>query len=103
MPPGLVPGTKWTVLERGDNSHDGRVQMLCRCECGVVKLITPTNLRRGITRQCHTCGVRNRAPRPAQPPSGNVSFDAHAQGYVIARVWPAHQWYEYAIHRPRGG
>ena len=46
---------KWLVLERGPNSKTRRARWLCRCSCGVVKLVQSSHLRRGLSTQCRGC------------------------------------------------
>lgn len=41
-----------TVLERAENSKQGRVSWRCRCMCGNVVTVLSTNLRTGHTRSC---------------------------------------------------
>ena len=40
------------VLERAENSKDGRARWLCRCDCGKEKIISGTHLRRGKIVSC---------------------------------------------------
>lgn len=42
----------WTVLQRVENSKDGRAQWLCRCKCGNQKIISGTVLRNGHSKSC---------------------------------------------------
>jgi hypothetical protein len=50
----------WLVLERRPVPH-GNTQYLCRCDCGVEKLVLHGNLRGGISTGCRTCkGIRTR-------------------------------------------
>ena len=43
---------KWTVLERAENTKDGKTRWLCCCKCGVVKKVRGENLRRGSSLSC---------------------------------------------------
>lgn len=43
---------KLLVLERAENSWDGRVKWKCQCDCGTIKEITGEVLRRGDAMSC---------------------------------------------------
>lgn len=43
---------RFTVLERLPNTAQGRVQWLCRCQCGNSRSVLGTNLRRGQHKSC---------------------------------------------------
>lgn len=43
---------EWTVLEEYLDSYFLKDYVLCRCSCGVVKLVLKSNLSRGITNGC---------------------------------------------------
>lgn len=43
---------KLLVLERADNTWDGRVRWKCKCDCGTIKEITGEALRRGDSMSC---------------------------------------------------
>lgn len=42
----------WTVLERAENSPSGRVQWLCKCECGTIRSVSRNELRSGESQSC---------------------------------------------------
>ena len=42
----------WTVLERAENSKDGRAQWLCQCKCGNQKIVSSKVLRNGHSKSC---------------------------------------------------
>lgn len=44
-----------TVIERAENSHDGRTQWLCRCDCGAFSVVNAYNLQSGHTQSCGHC------------------------------------------------
>ena len=45
--------TRWTVLEKSaSNTATGQPRWLCRCECGVEKIVTGANLRGGKSSSC---------------------------------------------------
>lgn len=46
-----------TVIERAENSKGGKVRWLCRCECGVEKIIRGSNL---TNNRSLSCGCLNR-------------------------------------------
>jgi hypothetical protein len=55
--PDEMPGKKfgkWTVLERVKH-RPTHWYYLCRCECGLEKIIAGGELRRGRTTQCRSC------------------------------------------------
>lgn len=41
-----------TVLERAENTPDGRVQWLCKCDCGTLHVVSASNLRGGQVKSC---------------------------------------------------
>lgn len=41
-----------TVIERAENSSSGRVQWLCRCECGSTTVVLGSNLKSGKQKSC---------------------------------------------------
>ena len=43
---------RWTVLERAQNTVDGRAQWLCRCSCGTEKIVLGKSLRLGKSQSC---------------------------------------------------
>lgn len=44
---------KWTVLERAENSASrNRVMWLCRCDCGVERVVVRHSLTAGISKSC---------------------------------------------------
>ncbi|MCK5133886.1 MAG: hypothetical protein KAR40_17260 [Candidatus Sabulitectum sp.] len=47
--PGAVFG-KWTVL--GENPHTRHGMVLCRCTCGVEKMVFVSNLLKGLSKSC---------------------------------------------------
>jgi hypothetical protein len=48
------------VLNRAENSHDGRVQFDCQCACGNLTTVLAGHLRRRVTRSC-SCLARELA------------------------------------------
>lgn len=50
----------WLVLARTENDHVGRKQYLCRCSCGVERIVPASNLLRGLST---SCGHPGRAKR----------------------------------------
>lgn len=43
---------RWLVLRRGPNSNHGSTQWLCRCDCGVERLVVSCNLTNETSRSC---------------------------------------------------
>ena len=43
---------RWLVLERAASDKYGNAYWKCRCDCGNTKIVSGTNLRRGITKSC---------------------------------------------------
>ncbi len=46
---------KWFVLQRGSSSRTGRSRWICQCNCGIIKLVQSTHLKRGSSTQCMAC------------------------------------------------
>ena len=44
--------TYLTVIERAENTKDGRAQWLCRCKCGNTTVVLGKHLRSGNTKSC---------------------------------------------------
>lgn len=42
---------RFTVVAK-DNSASGKTKWICKCDCGVVKSVISSNLRRGVTKSC---------------------------------------------------
>lgn len=47
-----------TVLERVENSKDGRAQWKCQCSCGNIRIVIGKNLRNGKIQKCEICSRR---------------------------------------------
>lgn len=43
---------RWTVLERAPNTGLGHLRWVCRCDCGVEKLVKGNHLRSGASKSC---------------------------------------------------
>ena len=43
---------RWTVVKRAENSVRGHSQWLCKCDCGVEKVVLGLNIKRGKTSSC---------------------------------------------------
>src|SRR5699024_9102742 len=41
-----------TVIERAENTKDGRAQWLCKCKCGNQTIVLGKHLRSGNTKSC---------------------------------------------------
>ena len=46
---------RWTVLEFHSVAKGGAKRWLCRCECGTVKPVQASSLKRGESRSCKKC------------------------------------------------
>ena len=58
LPP-ILPGDmfgQWTVELTDQNPPPGYRYIFCRCSCGVTKFVRKTNLIRGLTKSCQSCG-----------------------------------------------
>lgn len=47
-----IEDSRLTVLEKAENSYDGRVQWKCKCECGNIKIFKAKDIRSGKTKSC---------------------------------------------------
>ena len=61
---------RWTVLERAENAKLGQAQWLCRCDCGIERIIEGKYLRNGGSK---SCGCLQR--EVASLPRGQASFN----------------------------
>lgn len=43
---------RWTVLRRVESNRHGQAMFLCRCECGIEKIVAEFALRRGASLSC---------------------------------------------------
>lgn len=55
--------TRWTVLERSENTNSGAPRFLCQCDCGTFSVLAGNALRRGNTKSCG-CFARDHAHDP---------------------------------------
>lgn len=46
---------KWVVLDYSGKSKNGSIKYLCRCECGLEKAVTGSDLTIGKTSSCKAC------------------------------------------------
>jgi pentatricopeptide repeat protein len=46
----------WTVLARHPERYPGHTRWLCRCSCGIERVVFGGALRRGASRSCGGCG-----------------------------------------------
>ena len=42
----------WTVIERAENSKDGKTRWLCRCDCGTIRSVDNGHLKSGASTNC---------------------------------------------------
>lgn len=47
---------KWLVLSEATKSNKGKTRYLCRCDCGVEKIVIGSNMVSGMSDRCKTCG-----------------------------------------------
>ena len=53
---------RWTVLSPAERDKQGRARWRCRCSCGNERIVSASNLRRGMSTSCgHDRGVDRRA------------------------------------------
>lgn len=66
---------KWTVLEVSDRSHRGNKYWTSRCDCGTIKDVLGTTMRRGSSTSCgcnhHIKGKKHNLFRGYEGLSGN--------------------------------
>lgn len=43
---------QWSVMSRAENVNNGSAAWLCRCDCGVERVISATSLRSGMSKSC---------------------------------------------------
>src|ERR1700709_2692300 len=67
---------RWSVLDRAENVKYGYALWRCKCECGVIKVIAGSSLRR---LRSQSCGCLNYETR--RLPSGEASFNALYKNY----------------------
>jgi hypothetical protein len=53
----------WTVLYRVENSKHGKTQWMCRCDCGIAKVVTSNSLVSGNSTSCGCNTTRDLAGR----------------------------------------
>lgn len=66
------------VIERADNSADGRARLLCRCDCGQSKTVLGEHLKKGRTKSCGC----------AKSESSSKRFKKHGgRNSKLYRIW----------------
>lgn len=66
------------VIERADNSADGRARWLCRCDCGQSKTVLGEHLKKGRTKSCGC----------AKSESSSKRFKKHGgRNSKLYRIW----------------
>lgn len=63
---------KLLVLKRSENSTDGKVKWLCRCDCGNEVEVRGTDLRNGKTQSCGCLAKENASNRQFKEETGNT-------------------------------
>ena len=72
-----------TVIERAENSKEGRARWRCRCKCGNETIVLGKNLRNGNTKSCG-CYQRERAARSNMDRVGSLVGKKFGRLYVEA-------------------
>ena len=49
---------RWTVIEK-DTSRKGTAYWICKCECGTIKSVCGTSLRKGLSTSCGCYKIEN--------------------------------------------
>lgn len=88
------PGTTfglWTVVARGEPARSGRPRVLCRCECGLERLVQIGNLVSGGSRSCgrKPCidrGLGRRLP-PGDQARNFIFLNYQSTARAKAREW----------------
>ena len=52
-----------TVIDRADNTKDGKTQWKCRCECGNNVIVLGSNLIKGYTKSCGCLSKQKKSER----------------------------------------
>lgn len=69
---------RMVVIERADNSADGRARWLCRCDCGQSKTVLGEHLKKGRTKSCGC----------AKSESSSKRFKKHGgRNSKLYRIW----------------
>jgi len=64
---------RWSVLYRGDNLYN-RAAYVCRCNCGVEKLVNGNELRRGKSKGCPSCAKLDRVSYKGKPYNSYLEY-----------------------------
>lgn len=79
---------RWLVVGRGINDRTGRTRWVCRCDCGMEKVVQANHLRNGVSKSCG-CFHNEEASRRASSwklekhPSWRGGRRKVKQGYVL--------------------
>lgn len=79
---------RWTVLSRAANTPFGQAQWLCRCDCGVERIVDGKYLRNGASK---SCGCLQR--ETASLPRGEASFNYVVRMMKRNAKTRGHKWY----------
>jgi hypothetical protein len=74
-----------TVISSSDNIN-GRTVWLCRCDCGIEKIIKTENLRNGSTKSCGCLNNDKRSSRAKQMYSARMKYDSPKIASA-AKIW----------------
>jgi hypothetical protein len=72
----------WTVIERDKTDKCGNLRWICKCRCGKIQSVSGTNLRKGKSTACKSCGGK-RQPKP----KGNKSPHWTGCGEISGKHW----------------
>ncbi len=85
-----------TVIERGENDKRGEIRWLCRCDCGNLKVVYGSLLRKGKTRSCG-CLRKEVAEDKARKHGGSTSRLYNIWKQMRKRCYnannPVFRWY----------
>lgn len=77
---------KWKVLERVENDKNGGY-WLCQCVCGTQKVVFGGELRRGKSKQCKSCGLKQGATKHGYGTRGNISSEYRCWAAIKTRCY----------------
>lgn len=78
---------RWTVLDKAvytPTKHGGRYTWLCRCSCGIEKMVGTTSLLYGKTLQCISCA--NASKNKAKELNSNWKGHGEIPGEVLQKI-----------------
>lgn len=92
---------KWFVLRRGDQPIPGRGKpWLCRCDCGLEKIVHTQELTRGLSKGCRRCGRRKMFGGMSSTHWNRVLHSAKYRGIPV-EITPEYAWTLYQLQNGR--